>query len=39
MTHRRGSLLSTGIFLYAITSPVNGYFGGALYSQMGGMYY
>ncbi len=34
---RRGTLLSTAIFLYAATSPVNGYFGGALYSRMGGM--
>ena len=24
----RGSLLSTAIFVYAATSPVNGYFGG-----------
>lgn len=32
----RGSLLSTAIFVYAATSPVNGYFGGSLYSRMGG---
>ncbi|KAL3876183.1 hypothetical protein ACJMK2_034054 [Sinanodonta woodiana] len=32
----RGSLLSTGIFMYAATSPVNGYFGGSLYAKMGG---
>lgn len=32
----RGSLLSTSIFMYAATSPVNGYFGGSLYAQMGG---
>merc|ERR1711971_1080395 len=32
----RGSLLSTAIFVYAATSPVNGYFGGGLYSRMGG---
>uniref|UniRef100_T1JG74 Transmembrane 9 superfamily member n=1 Tax=Strigamia maritima TaxID=126957 RepID=T1JG74_STRMM len=32
----RGSLLSTSIFVYAATSPVNGYFGGGLYSRMGG---
>lgn len=32
----RGTLLSTAIFLYAATSPVNGYFGGALYSRFGG---
>lgn len=33
---RRGSLLSTAIFVYAATSPINGYFGGALYARMGG---
>jgi len=32
----RGSLLSTAIFVYAATAPVNGYFGGALYARMGG---
>jgi len=32
----RGSLLSTAIFVYAATGPVNGYFGGSLYSRMGG---
>lgn len=32
----RGSLLSTAIFVYAATAPVNGYFGGSLYSKMGG---
>lgn len=32
----RGSLLSTAIFVYAATSPVNGYFGGSLYARMGG---
>ena len=31
----RGSLLSTAIFVYAATSPVNGYFGGSLYAQFG----
>ena len=35
-TTRRGSLLSTAIFVYAATSPVNGYFGGGLYARMGG---
>ena len=35
-TYRRGTLLSTAIFLYATTSPVNGYFGGALYSRLRG---
>ncbi|KAG5677592.1 hypothetical protein PVAND_007340 [Polypedilum vanderplanki] len=32
----RGSLLSTAIFVYAATSPINGLFGGALYARMGG---
>lgn len=32
----RGSLLSTSIFIFAATSPVNGYFGGSLYARMGG---
>merc|ERR550534_416882 len=32
----RGSILSTVIFVYAATSPVNGFFGGALYSRVGG---
>ncbi|KAK2185289.1 hypothetical protein NP493_241g06067 [Ridgeia piscesae] len=32
----RGSLLSTAIFMYAATAPVNGYFGGSLYARMGG---
>ena len=33
---RRGSLLSTSIFVYAATAPVNGYFSGSLYARMGG---
>ena len=33
---RRGSMLSTSIFMYAATAPVNGYFGGSLYARMGG---
>ena len=33
---RRGSLVSTAIFVYAATSPINGYFGGSLYARMGG---
>jgi len=32
----RGSLLSTSIFVYAATAPVNGYAGGSLYARMGG---
>jgi len=32
----RGSLLSTAIFVYAATAPVNGYGGGSLYARMGG---
>ena len=35
----RGSILSTGIFVYAATSPVGGYMGGALYSQLGGLFW
>ena len=35
-TYRRGSLLSTAIFVYAATAPVNGYSGGSLYARMGG---
>ena len=29
-------MLSTSIFVYAATAPVNGYFGGGLYARMGG---
>lgn len=32
----RGSMLSTAIFVYAATSPINGYTGGGLYARMGG---
>lgn len=32
----RGSIMSTIIFVYAATSPVNGFFGGSLYSRLGG---
>lgn len=32
----RGSLLNTAIFMYAVTSPVNGFFGGGLYARLGG---
>ena len=32
----RGSMLSTAIFVYAATAPVNGYAGGSLYARMGG---
>merc|ERR1712045_971217 len=32
----RGSLLSTAIFVYAATAPVNGYSGGSLYARMNG---
>ena len=34
--YSRGSIMSTIIFVYAATSPVNGFFGGALYSRLGG---
>lgn len=30
-------MLSTAIFVYAATSPVNGYFGGSLYAKQGGI--
>ncbi|CAG9761434.1 unnamed protein product [Ceutorhynchus assimilis] len=36
MYTERGMLLSTAIFVYAVTSPINGYFGGSLYARMGG---
>jgi len=32
----RGSMLSTSIFVYAATAPINGYFGGSLYARSGG---
>lgn len=32
-------MLSTAIFVYAATSPVNGYFGGSLYAKQGGNAY
>ncbi|XP_011182989.1 transmembrane 9 superfamily member 3 [Zeugodacus cucurbitae] len=32
----RGSMLSTALFVYVATSPVNGYFGGSLYARLGG---
>lgn len=32
----RGSMLSIAIFVYAVTSPINGYAGGGLYARMGG---
>lgn len=32
----RGSILSTSIFAYALSSPLNGFFGGALYSCLRG---
>uniref|UniRef100_A0A182JP98 Transmembrane 9 superfamily member n=1 Tax=Anopheles christyi TaxID=43041 RepID=A0A182JP98_9DIPT len=35
----RGSMLSTTIFVYAATSPINGYFGGSLYARMGGKHW
>ena len=34
--YRRGSILTTSIFVYAATAPVNGYFGGSLYSRQSG---
>ncbi|XP_065153035.1 transmembrane 9 superfamily member 3-like isoform X1 [Paramisgurnus dabryanus] len=35
-TDKIGSMLNTAIFVYAATSPVNGYFGGSLYAKQGG---
>lgn len=32
----RGSIMSTIIFVYAATSPINGFFGGSLFSRLGG---
>jgi len=32
----RGTLLTTAIFVYAVSSPINGYFGGSLYAQYNG---
>ena len=36
LIQRRGSLLNTAIFMYAVTSPINGFFGGALYARLNG---
>lgn len=33
---RRGSLLSAAIFVYAASSPVNGFAGGSMYARFGG---
>jgi transmembrane 9 superfamily member 3 len=38
LVSRRGSLLNTAIFMYAVTAPVNGFFGGGLYARLGGMF-
>lgn len=32
----RGSILSTGLFAYALLSPINGFYGGSLYSRLRG---
>lgn len=32
----RGSILSTGIYAYALLAPVSGYFGGSLYARLRG---
>lgn len=32
----RGSILSATIFVYAACAPLNGFFGGSLYSRQGG---
>jgi len=36
---RRGSLLSAAIFVYAATSPINGYTSGSMYARFGGILY
>lgn len=36
---RRGSLLSATIFIYAICAPINGYFGGSMYSRVDGQHW
>jgi transmembrane 9 superfamily protein 3 len=35
----RGSLLSTALLVYVISSPINGYFGGSLYARMAGKHW
>mgnify|MGYP000910454925 CR=1 FL=1 len=35
----RGSILTTGIYAYALCSPINGYFGGSLYAQHRGRHW
>ena len=35
---RRGSILSTTIFVYAATAPINGFMGGSLYARQGGLF-
>lgn len=35
----RGSILSTGIYTYALTSIINGFYGGSLYAQMHGKHW
>lgn len=34
----RGSSISTSIFIYAITSPINGMIGGSLYARLSGIF-
>ena len=36
LPNRRGSLLNTALCMYAVTSPINGFFGGSLYARLGG---
>ena len=31
--------MNTAIFMYAVTSPINGFFGGGLYARLGGNVY
>ena len=32
-----GEMVTTGLFTYAVLSPINGFVGGGLYSRMGGV--
>lgn len=36
LTNRRGTVVSTAVFVFSAMSPFNGYLSGLLYSRMGG---
>jgi len=36
IVRRRGTVVSTAVFVYSAVAPVNGYIGGSLYARMGG---